>query len=137
MSERMQQTSLRRLEGAYLNIVAAGYSACVLDSGCQVAALRQSLEDAACGIVELAHLRGAGSTAYLEWERLTLVEVLSMKQGMQQGDAVWIYDRQCASVRVYFQIGLGESCSQRSACQGAQDLARAGILHQRHRGGVD
>ena len=45
------------MKRADLNIVAAGYGACVLDSGCQVAALSQGLEHAACGIVELAHLR--------------------------------------------------------------------------------
>ena len=44
------------MKRAYLNIVTAGYGACVLDSGCQVAALSQGLKHAACGVVELAHL---------------------------------------------------------------------------------
>ena len=45
------------MKRAHLNIVATGYSACVLDSGSQVPALSQGPEDAACRIVELAYLR--------------------------------------------------------------------------------
>ena len=54
------------MKRADLNIVAAGYGACVLDSGCQVAALSQGLEHAACGIVELAHLRAQAGLHDLE-----------------------------------------------------------------------
>ena len=71
------------MKRADLNIVSAGYGACVLDSGCQVAALSQSLEHAAGGIVELAHLRA--QAALLTWNAvgapLCLVEVLAILQG--------------------------------------------------------
>ena len=126
------------MKGAHLDVVAAGYSACVLDSGCQVAALSQGLKHATCGIVVLAHLQP--QAALLDCAVVgapLLLEEAPADAMMQEGDAVWLVCRQVEQIGLYFQTPSVTICSQISACQGAQDLARAGVLHQRHRGGVD
>ena len=85
------------MKAGHLNIVPAGHGACVLDSGCQVAALSQSLEHATCGVVELAHLRAQAVllTCILVVAPLTLIEVLVMKQGCSR---VMLYGFQTGNV---------------------------------------